>query len=126
MRSSDWSSDVCSSDLADRLAQLARDATLLAVGIAAQRMLAAEPRADRVLLERIVDRRFRLEEVFQRRPMRADELPQGVGFDDLSDAHDGTPTRVSIRNPETRKIQKRSEEHKSELTSLMRNQYDVF
>src|SRR3546814_7029611 len=79
-------------------------------------MLAAEPRADRVLLERIVDRRFGLEEVFQRRPMRADELPQGVGFDDLSDAHDGTPPRVSIR----------SEEHTSELQSLMRISYSVF
>src|SRR3546814_18667585 len=79
---------------ADRLAQFARDATLLAVGIAAQRMLAAEPRADRVLLERIVDRRFGLEEVFQRGTMRADELPQGVGFDDLSEAHGGTPTET--------------------------------
>src|SRR3546814_15804242 len=39
---------------ADRLAQLARDAALLAVRIAAQRMLAAEARRQRVLLEGIV------------------------------------------------------------------------
>src|SRR3982750_580332 len=39
---------------ADRLAQLAGDAALLAVRIAAQRMLAAEARRDRPLLERVV------------------------------------------------------------------------
>src|SRR5712692_8420970 len=41
---------------ADRLAQLAGDAALLAVRIAAQRMLAAEARRDRALLERIIQR----------------------------------------------------------------------
>src|SRR6202043_1216200 len=48
---------------ADRLAQLAGDAALLAIGIAAQRMLAAEARRDRPLLEGIVQRRLRLEEI---------------------------------------------------------------
>src|SRR3546814_7213507 len=100
MRISDWSADVCSSDLridracflaeaaidalghidvvarraartvlarlgldrnrlrrAHRFAQLARDAAFLAVRIAPQHMLAAETRAPRVLLERIVDRK---------------------------------------------------------------------
>src|SRR6186713_2635843 len=47
----------------DRLAQLAGDAAFLAVRIAAQRMLAAEARRDRPLLERIVQRRLRLEEI---------------------------------------------------------------
>src|SRR5205807_6954173 len=51
---------------ADRLAQLAGDAALLAVRIAAQHMLAAEARADRALLERIVQGRFRLEEIAHR------------------------------------------------------------
>src|SRR6201999_4354224 len=41
---------------ADRLAQLAGDAALLAVGIAAQGMLAAEARAERALLVGVVDR----------------------------------------------------------------------
>src|SRR5262249_13512729 len=54
----------------DRLAQLAGDAAFLAVGIAAQRMLAAEAWRDRVLFERIVDRRFRLEEIAQPQPER--------------------------------------------------------
>src|SRR5258707_6861186 len=40
---------------ADRLAELAGDAALLAVGIAAQRMLAAEARAERPLLIGVVD-----------------------------------------------------------------------
>src|SRR5581483_752434 len=48
---------------ADRLAQLAGDATLLAVRITAQRMLATEARRDRPLLEGIVQRRLRLEEI---------------------------------------------------------------
>src|SRR5262249_31585556 len=43
----------------DRLAELAGDAALLAIGIAAQRMLPAEARRDRPLLERIVQCRLR-------------------------------------------------------------------
>ena len=41
---------------ADRLAQLAGDATLLAVGIAAQRVLATKARAERSLFVGVVDR----------------------------------------------------------------------
>src|SRR5262249_44934888 len=48
---------------ADRLAQLAGDAALLAIGVAAQRMLAAEARRDCAFLERIVQRGLRLEEI---------------------------------------------------------------
>src|SRR3984885_7534317 len=48
---------------ADRLAQLAGDAALLAIGITAQGMLTAETRRDRALLERIIQRRLRLEEI---------------------------------------------------------------
>src|SRR5215469_8864889 len=51
---------------ADRLAQLAGDAAFLAVRIAAQRMLAAEARRERSLLERIVESRLRLEEIAYR------------------------------------------------------------
>src|SRR4051794_35776943 len=46
---------------ADRLAQFAGDATLFAIGIAAQGMLTAKARRDRILLEGIVDGRLRLE-----------------------------------------------------------------
>src|SRR5712671_330657 len=48
---------------ADRLAQFAGNAALLAVGISAQGMLAAEARRDLALLERIIQRRLRLEEI---------------------------------------------------------------
>src|SRR5262249_46004225 len=51
---------------ANRFAQLAGDAALFAVRIAAQRMFAAEARRNRILLERVVDCRFRLEEVAHR------------------------------------------------------------
>ena len=61
---------------ADRLAELAGDAALLAVGIAAQRMLAAEARAERALLVRVVHRHRRLEHVAQGEPHARDELGQ--------------------------------------------------
>src|SRR5207248_674931 len=51
---------------AHRLAELAGDAAFLAVGIAAQRMLAAEARAERAALVGIVDRRLGLEHVLER------------------------------------------------------------
>ena len=70
---------------AHRLAELAGDAALLAVGIAAKRMLAAEARAERVLLERIVDRRLGLEEIFQGQPVRLHELPEEEGLDPVGD-----------------------------------------
>ena len=50
----------------DRLAQLAGDAALFAVRIAAQRVLAAKARRQRTLLERIIERRLRLEEIAHR------------------------------------------------------------
>src|SRR6186713_704225 len=47
----------------DGLAELAGDAAFLAVGVAAQRVLAAKTRRNRPLLEGIVERRLRLEEI---------------------------------------------------------------
>src|SRR5581483_657831 len=61
---------------ADRLAQLAGDAALLAVGVAAQRVLAAEARRDRPLLEGIVQRRLGLEEIAHAEREPDDELPE--------------------------------------------------
>src|SRR3954471_15885060 len=75
----------------DRLAQLAGDAALLAVGIAAQRMFAAEARRDRPLLERIVQRRLRFEEIPHGEEERRNEFRQqqrarrGVDVDTHSD-----------------------------------------
>src|SRR6266852_2581440 len=61
---------------ADRLAQLAGDAALLPVRIAPQRKLAAKAGRDRPLLERIVQRRLRLEEVAHRQHECRHELLQ--------------------------------------------------
>src|SRR5215467_5256259 len=73
---------------ADRLAQLAGDAALLAIGIAAQRMLAAEARRDRPLLERIVECRLGLEEVAHGEEERRDELLQDQRPGGKLHAHD--------------------------------------
>src|SRR5258708_7812293 len=59
---------------ADRLAELAGDAALLAVRIAAQRVFASEARRQRTLLERIVQRRLRLEEIAHAEEERRNEL----------------------------------------------------
>src|SRR3546814_1594519 len=94
MRISDWSSDVCSSDLhapaatvgawfgfdgdrlrrADRLAQLAGDATLLTAGIAPQREFTPEARALWTLFIRVVQGGFAPEHRTQRSEEDTSEL----------------------------------------------------
>ena len=65
-------------------------------------MLAAEARAERVLLERIVDRRFGLEEIFQRQPMGFDEFPERERLDVMRDAHaDALPRFLRAIGPHT-------------------------
>src|SRR5262249_1361557 len=58
---------------ANRFAQLAGDAALFTVRIEPQRMFAAKAGRNRILLERIVDRRLRLEEIAHR---QHDGLPE--------------------------------------------------
>src|SRR3546814_12240108 len=53
----------------NRLAQFAGDATLFAIGIAAQRLQAAETYRLRVLIERVVDRLLGRERVLQGHPL---------------------------------------------------------
>src|SRR5271163_981846 len=60
----------------DRLAQFAGDAALFAVGIAAERVLAAKARAQRRLFVRIVQRRLRLEHVANRQRERCQEFAE--------------------------------------------------
>src|SRR6202042_975836 len=60
----------------NRLAQLAGDAPLLAVGVAAQRMLATEAGAERRLLMRVIQRRLRFEHVLNRQRERSHEFAQ--------------------------------------------------
>src|SRR5690606_31466379 len=59
---------------ADRFTQLAGNAALLAVGITAQSVLAAEARTERSLLIGVVDRRLRRKEVAHREEEGRDEL----------------------------------------------------
>src|SRR3982751_5037916 len=61
---------------ADRLAQLAGDAALLAVLVAAQRMQAAEARAERGLLFRVLDRHLLREKVATGQPHALEELAE--------------------------------------------------
>jgi hypothetical protein len=61
---------------ADRLAQLAGDAALFPARIAPQRKLATKAGRERPLLEGIIQRRLRLEEVAHRQEERGHELRQ--------------------------------------------------
>ena len=72
---------------ADRLAQLAGDAALLAVGVAAQGVLAPEARAAMAHLEGVVDRGLRLEEVLHRQDEPGRELLQQQTLGDLIELH---------------------------------------
>src|SRR6266436_5515453 len=76
---------------ANGLAQFAGDAALLAIRIAAQRMLAAEARRERPLFERIVERRLALEEVAHRQRDGADEFLQEQRSRRLAQSHDSSP-----------------------------------
>src|SRR5262249_13554869 len=71
----------------DRLAQLAGDAALLAVGVAPECVLATETRAQLTLFERVVDRRLGLEEVAERQPKGADEFAEEQRAGGTIEAH---------------------------------------
>src|SRR6202008_4967951 len=73
---------------ADRLAELAGDAALLPVGIAAQRMFAAIARRLRILLVRKVERGLRLEEIAHRQGEGSDELLEEQRFCRLFEFHE--------------------------------------
>src|SRR6185312_15018735 len=72
---------------ADRLAELAGDAAFLAVGIAAQRMLAAKARADRPFLVRIIQRRLGAEEIAHGERHAAHEFPEEQCFGRSGESH---------------------------------------
>src|SRR3546814_8493156 len=110
MRISDWSSDVCSSDLVVDVHLIALAAELLGGGEAAG---AGTDDADR--LRALARRRHRLHPAF---------LPGGVG-DVLLDRADGDRAVARLLD-DTVAFAERSEEHTSELQSLMRISYAVF
>src|SRR3546814_4615610 len=112
MRISDWSSDVCSSDLAE---------------VAPEREF--EPAGDRVALDRGDHRLFEQHPRRAHRPGAAGVVAAGADRAEIetraemarTSGQDGDP-----RVPVFRESRERSEEHTSELQSLMRNSSAVF
>src|SRR3546814_9780099 len=115
MRISDWSSDVCSSDLLGAVGELAR---------------AREPRIERVEGPRSADRFQRVgegEAAPAGRDLVTDDFPQ-IGAAAVGAAlRVGVAGRAFLEHVRTvRGVGGRSEEHTSELQSLMRISYAVF
>src|SRR3546814_6581865 len=126
MRISDWSSDVCSSDLAKRVVEQA-----IADGVAAGAELVLDGRglvvpgledgfyAGPSLLDHVtVEMEFWKKEVFgpARGIMRLKDLDEAI---EVTNAHEyGNGAVIFTRS--------KSEEHTSELQSLMRTSYAVF
>src|SRR3546814_7525031 len=113
MRISDWSSDVCSSDLS--AAQSTASVSALSKAVAEQRERVIEARNNRgeiALLQGDVDNLKRTyEQIVSRRAQ-------------LGIMGEGIQTNVAILSAAT--APDRSEEHTSELQSLMRISYAVF
>src|SRR3546814_10010690 len=107
MRISDWSSDVCSSDLNHRYVF-----TLI------QKFQSAEPLTDRSDVIVLTDEAHRSQYDTLALNMRA-ALPKAMFL-----AFTGTP--LIAGEERTREVFGRSEEHTSELQSLMRISYAVF
>src|SRR3546814_6480827 len=110
MRISDWSSDVCSSDLSAIL--FARS-----IGDPASVEQRAELRLSRAALDAIT-------------PNGANDLEAAFAADRplIAEARDGRTTDAirAMRLAAAMRVDPRSEEHTSELQSLMRTSYPVF
>src|SRR3546814_6892713 len=124
MRISDWSSDVCSSDLVavQDVARILDDLGRLpagGVGNAEPHAVAPHPGHPAV-----ADERLR-----RRQPLEVDSLVLGVGHLALRAGHVGAVAAVQAGDRDRALAQRRayrSEEHTSELQSLMRTSYAVF
>src|SRR3546814_3080135 len=108
MRISDWSSDVCSSDLfmSDDLMGAMKEAHALSLGTKCKQFLFS------VSLNPPVGESVRIE-VFEK---ACEVIEERLGLK-------GQPRMIVFHEKEGRR---RSEEHTSELQSLMRNSYAVF
>src|SRR3546814_6353550 len=118
MRISDWSSDVCSSDLADREADFAR---AVLVGSAGAVRAAGQRRRkpDRQLARGAVD----AARPADRRDARSDRAGFTHGPADPGRTRDARAVHQRRRHGDGRRG--RSDEHTSELQSLMRISYAV-
>src|SRR3546814_9448048 len=112
MRISDWSSDVCSSDLADDLHRLDEIDRII--------VMLLEPRRDRedIGIE---------DDVLGRETDAGEQLVGALANLDLAFHRVGLPDLVERHHDDRGAIgHARSEEHTSELQSLMRISYAVF
>src|SRR3546814_5563338 len=113
MRISDWSSDVCSSDLADRAAALpefrARQGSGVRAGGLRGPLAARSPQP-----QPLPDRRGQIGRIVRLHPFDVDARDEGVD------------RQVSSLGFRLQRVPERSEEHTSELQSLMRISYAVF
>src|SRR3546814_3566016 len=130
MRISDWSSDVCSSDLPDE--DHATERVINArIGVAVSER-AEQPLRDRgrILVEQIVDARAH-REILQHidRACKVEiAVSVDLAVDDIGRALEEFIVGVARQfgAAEIAPVERRSEEHTSELQSLMRISYDVF
>src|SRR3984893_7539413 len=82
-----------------RLAQLAGDATLLAVRISPQYVLAAKSRRNRPLFKRVIERGFRLEEIAHPQQERRQEFLKKQGSCRSIEPHDLNPATAPTYPP---------------------------
>src|SRR3546814_2068882 len=123
MRISDWSSDVCSSDLGNRLSHIANGQIKTDSKMPlASRLLVLDLALTDLLLEHRPDSAA-VEEVFvNNNPQSTLKLGQACGVVLLGASRSG----LEVGEYAARLVKKsRSEEHTSELRSLMRNSYAV-
>src|SRR3546814_4087098 len=125
MRISDWSSDVCSSDLHRIRRRLVRRLLLSRLRDVDVRQLSQPPSAQRPL-SGLLGRAARLVEA-SRRPGRSLERRQEPRSASRSASAAPEPPRPTRSPQSAREVERaRSEEHTSELQSLMRISYAVF
>src|SRR3546814_3761470 len=113
MRISDWSSDVCSSDLEDKILPAAVVNDLLGKKLAEMEQREGRKPGGRA--------RKRLKE-----DLVHELLPRAFVKPSRTDAVLDLEHGLCIVDSSSRKSAERSEEHTSELQSLMRNSYAVF
>src|SRR3546814_5533738 len=124
MRISDWSSDVCSSDLIVKLVHaIAGDS---AVGRDGMLMIAASRNGERIALDDLAGERFVHFEMAERF-RSAGRVEKRIDFHALAETVVLAAGECEHATDEpARRFDARSEEHTSELQSLMRISYDVF
>src|SRR3546814_7622604 len=127
MRISDWSSDVCSSDLLlareIEIGVVGKDRRNLAEAIARDRARRLEPgNAGKRDFDRISDQLLD----FDRRKTRVNRIDLNLLVGDVGDGVDRQLGELPDSETRDDEEEERSEEHTSELQSLMRISYAVF